>query len=255
MNNQKIPKLVAHRGYMERYPENSWLGLKAAIDAGACWLEFDIQMCADGQFILIHDSDFMRIADTGISVFETNADEINSISAHEPNRFGDKFYPLQISTLDSVLERLSGYPQVNYMVEIKEESLERWGVAMVVDRLLDILQPYSESSVLISFNYSAVEYAKNNSDIRIGLVLNKYDKKHNEYAVSLNPDFLICNYRKLPANTHPWDGPWEWMLYEINTPHVALKWCEQGIKYIETGDIGLMLENQILFTQACTNGL
>jgi glycerophosphoryl diester phosphodiesterase len=59
---EPLPELVAHRGSLLRYPENTWLGLEAALKAGACWLEFDIQMCADGRFVLLHDADFNRTA-------------------------------------------------------------------------------------------------------------------------------------------------------------------------------------------------
>ncbi|MCG6866062.1 MAG: hypothetical protein LJE58_11615, partial [Thiogranum sp.] len=37
---------------MHRYPENSRPGLQAALEAGACWLEFDVQMCPDGEFVV-----------------------------------------------------------------------------------------------------------------------------------------------------------------------------------------------------------
>ena len=62
INEQRIPALVAQRGYMHTYPENTWLGLEAALKAGACWIEFDLQMCADGRFVLLHDADFKRTA-------------------------------------------------------------------------------------------------------------------------------------------------------------------------------------------------
>jgi len=36
------PELVAHRGYAFRYPENTLLAIKAAVDAGAKFVEFDV---------------------------------------------------------------------------------------------------------------------------------------------------------------------------------------------------------------------
>ena len=61
MPDSHIPQLVGHRGYMAHYPENTWLGLEAALNAGACWLEFDVQMCAGGHFVLLHDSDAVMV--------------------------------------------------------------------------------------------------------------------------------------------------------------------------------------------------
>jgi len=57
MTTEPVPQLVAHRGDMQQYPENSWPALRAAVEAGACWLEFDVQMCADGSFVLLPHSE------------------------------------------------------------------------------------------------------------------------------------------------------------------------------------------------------
>ncbi len=243
MCDQQIPTLVAHRGYMDRYPENSWLGLKAALDAGARCLEFDIQMCADGGFVLMHDADLLRTAHIQRSVFEMDSNELTKISVHEPNRFGDKFHPLPISTLVQVLDSLAAYPAIDFMVEIKEESLDHWGLETVMKPLMEILNPFRSNAILISFSQDALGYAKGKGAMRLGLVLEKYDNKHKEIAFTLNPDFLICNHRKLPTNEHPWDGPWEWMLYEINSPGDALAWGAQGVRFIETSNIGSMLQS------------
>ncbi len=252
---QHIPHLTAHRGYLDKYPENTWLGLKAAIDVGACWLEFDIQMCADGNFILMHDSDLNRTSDTSGSIFEMSMAELENISIHEPDRFNARFYPLPVTTLDAALEHLSKHPHIRFMVEIKEESLEHWGLSRVMDQLMEKLMPYSGNAVLISFSYAAIEYAKDRSGLRLGLVLNSYDQDTKEAALVLRPDYLICNHKKLPHNQPAWPGPWEWMLYEINSPDQALEWAALGVSIIETGDIGSMLQDQRLATQTCKHGV
>ena len=48
-------ELVAHRGYAARYPENTRESLAAAVRAGARFLEFDVQLSADGVPVLLHD--------------------------------------------------------------------------------------------------------------------------------------------------------------------------------------------------------
>ncbi|MDQ1363614.1 MAG: glycerophosphoryl diester phosphodiesterase, partial [Pseudomonadota bacterium] len=55
-----IPNLVAHRGYMERYPENTLVGLEAALQCGAGYIEFDVQCAADGTLVVIHDTELTR---------------------------------------------------------------------------------------------------------------------------------------------------------------------------------------------------
>jgi glycerophosphoryl diester phosphodiesterase len=55
-----MTKLVAHRGYSAHYPENTMIAARAAIAAGACGIELDVQMCADGRFVVMHDDNLLR---------------------------------------------------------------------------------------------------------------------------------------------------------------------------------------------------
>ncbi len=254
MDNE-IPQLVAHRGYMKKYPENSWLGIKAAMDAGACWVEFDVQMCSDEEFVLIHDASLERTANSKKSVFEIALNEFKNISVHEPDRFGNKYHPLPVTTLDTILRKLSNYPQIKAMVEIKVESLDHWGIAKVMDKLIEKLKPHSDHCTLISFSYAALEYAREISDINIGWVLHRYDQEHKIDANSLSPNYLICNQDKLPKHKAPWPGEWKWMLYDIASPQTALEWGELGVDLIETGDVGSMLQHEKLVSKACYHGV
>ncbi len=63
----EIPHLVAHRGQTEQYPENTLVGLEAALKSGACYVEFDVQSTADNKFVVIHDVELERT--TGVYCF------------------------------------------------------------------------------------------------------------------------------------------------------------------------------------------
>jgi len=49
------PKLVAHRGYARRFPENTLAAVEGAIHAGAHFVEIDVQLTSDGYPVLFHD--------------------------------------------------------------------------------------------------------------------------------------------------------------------------------------------------------
>lgn len=238
---------VAHRGYMELYPENCWSGLEAALKRGAKWIECDIQMTTPGHFILLHDADFQHTAGENLSVFGLSADQMTRLSVHEPERLGTAFYPEPILSLDELLDRLPYYPAARAMVEIKEESIAYWGLEAVMQPLLAQLESSKRQCVLISFSVEALEFAKKQSDMELGLVLRHYDDASITTALELSPAFVICNHEKLPPNTPPMDGPWQWMLYDITDPVLVKQWVKLGIDLIETRDIGLLLnhvENQ-----------
>jgi glycerophosphoryl diester phosphodiesterase len=255
MSELPVPRLVAHRGYLLNYPENTWPALEAALQAGACWLEFDIQLCADGRFLLLHDADFRRTANRPESVFTVSLSEIQHISVHEPLRLGPRFAPLRAPLLDEVLQRLAAFPACRCMVEIKRQSLDHWGLETVMSRLLETLRPYQASCVLISYSQAALRYAKRHGGMEIGWVLHSYDEAQRREAQALQPDFIICNEARISAGQPLWSGRWQWMLYDIVDPGVALAWAHRGATLIETADIGAMLQHPALAEKACQHGL
>lgn len=52
---------VAHRGYSSRWPENTVAGARAAIGAGADFVEADVRLSADGTLFCFHDPDLSRL--------------------------------------------------------------------------------------------------------------------------------------------------------------------------------------------------
>ena len=242
-----IPTLVAHRGYMERYPENTLSSIEAALQAGACMVEFDVQMDVDGQLLLLHDDNFMRTAGSDTRLFSTT--DYHQISVHEPARLGDAFRPEPVPALTQVMKLLLRYPRATAFVEIKDESLEHWGLERVMDELLSCIEPAKHQCVVIADSLEALIYARKQADIPIGWVIHRYDAEHHRLADSHAPEYLICNYRRIVGDL--WRGGWRWMLYDISDPELALKWAKQGSELIETRDIGGMLQHPILQQRSC----
>lgn len=48
-------KIIAHRGYSDKYPENTLTAFKAALDCGSDAIELDVHMTADGRLVVHHD--------------------------------------------------------------------------------------------------------------------------------------------------------------------------------------------------------
>ncbi|MEB8430806.1 glycerophosphodiester phosphodiesterase family protein [Cocleimonas sp. KMM 6892] len=234
-------KLIAHRGDNTNHPENSYAAIESALLAGAQFIEFDIQMNADKTIIVFHDEDFKRMSDKDISVFDVTNETLKSLSIHEPNQFSDKHYPTYTSSLDEILALLKSYPSVTYLIEVKVKSLKHWGLETVMEKLLTQLKPYSHNITVISYSVAALEYIRQFSDIKIGLVFNNYIAKHKDIANKLKPDYMLCPYESFPESGY-WQGTWEWMVYSINDIETAKIWLEKdGIDYIETDDITLLL--------------
>lgn len=225
---------------MAHYPENSWSGMRAAIDAGALWLECDIQMMNPGEFVLLHDRDLARTAADPRPIFGLSGEQRQAISIHEPGRLGDRFLGEPLLRLEELLSRLRAFPEVRIMVEIKEESLQHWGLEAVMPPLLNLLLPHRRQVVLISFSLPALQYAASRTELELGWVLETYTPTSLAQARKLAPAFLIIDHAEIPRGTVPEPGPWRWMLYDISDPELALEWYRRGVGLIETGDIGAL---------------
>ena len=50
----KMPQIIAHRGFRAKYPENTLLSFRSALDAGAQALETDVHITKDREVVLSH---------------------------------------------------------------------------------------------------------------------------------------------------------------------------------------------------------
>lgn len=247
----EIPTLVAHRGYALNFPENTLEGIEAAIVAGACMVEVDVQCTADGIPVLIHDEMLNRTSTESGHILKMQFERVRTVNASEPEKFGQQFSQVRIPSLQDLVVLLQKWSKVQAFIEIKQESLDEFGVPYVLDRVNDILEPIKDRCIVISFNLESLEYTRDISTLEIGWILEQMDATSCDQAHSLNPDFLICNYKKIPDDAVTlWTGPWQWVLYEIDKPELALELANMGVAFIETMAIKEMLEDPDLRTRA-----
>ena len=245
--------VVAHRGDRARYPENSLLAMQSALEKGCPFIEFDLQLNPNNCFYLLHDDNFHRTAGINKSIFNMNNSEIASISVHEPKRFNNSFNPTHVPRLEEVLKLLKKFPLAKAMVEIKQSSINKWGLNKVMNLLLQQLASFSKQCVLISFNYDALTYAQQKSKLGIGWVLEKHNQVSFTKALQLKPDYLIMSKTKaslseMAVNT----GGWQWMLYDIETMTEAQQYAQKGYHLMETDNICALMEPQ---QSEASNGL
>jgi glycerophosphoryl diester phosphodiesterase len=138
------------------------------------------------------------------------------------------------------------------MVEIKQQSLDKWGAEEVMRLLIQQLQPHSKQCILISFNHEAILLTKQLSTLETGWVLKKNNHKTLQRALQLKPNYLIIDKLEISPNKAVPTGPWIWMLYGINTLAEAQQAAEQGYYLMETDNICALMQDQQ--AEAC-NGL
>lgn len=257
MTEQNIPYLIAHRGYPARYPENSLAGIEAAVFAGACFVEIDVQLSAYRTPILCHDDHLERLTGSDLWLTELDDENINTLAVPYPGvGFTSESKTEPMASLLAFCQRLQAWPWVTAFVEIKSESIAKFGLTITMEAIFEIIHPYARQCILISFDSRAVEFARKQGAERIGWVIPKWSSEQAGIAKQLAPDYLFCSTKRLPyRQKERWQGPWQWVVYTVNDERTALKYADKGILMIETDTIGSLLQHPILKKHACNQSL
>ena len=242
--------LIAHRGYPEKYPENTLLGFEQAINAGARFIELDVQLTQDRVPVLYHDADTLRVSGHAGSLFELSLSELKQLDAGFADRFGNTYQGTPVATLAEFSEYMAQWPEVHVFVEVKPQSVERFGIESSIDQVMAAIGPITDRCTVISFHDGAIEYARVAYGARIGWVLPEWDKQTEARARELEPEFIFVYIERLPTQRcHMWNGPWEWAVYVVNDAEQVKAYQRDGIYYIETDRIGELLPDPRLSKQ------
>jgi glycerophosphoryl diester phosphodiesterase len=75
------PVAIAHRGDSAHQPESTLAAFRSAIDAGADWLEMDVQMSDDGHLVVIHDTTVDRTTNGSGRVADLTLAQLQALDA------------------------------------------------------------------------------------------------------------------------------------------------------------------------------
>jgi len=234
-------RLVAHRGYQQCYPENSLLGFTKAIEAGAHYIETDIQFSADHQPVLYHDTLMNRISNVENAIHLLPLSELVTLPASEPERFGEQFSNENIAPLSELVKLLSDHPEVTAFIELKRSGLHIEGNQNAFNIVTNILKPVISQCVLISFSDDFIEYAFQQNFPRLGLVLKQWDEITGELVRNITPEFIFCDADDIPKDTNLDFIKSKTVVYEIGEPQDAINWFNQGVDLVETFNYGGMI--------------
>ena len=225
--------LVAHRGWPDRYPENSLEGLQAVLEAGARQVEFDVQISRDGQAMVIHDDDLSRLTGRAVRVTDSTRAELQALRVRSSSGA-----TAAIPTLDDTLALLGLYPDTTAFVELKRHSIDRHGLDRSVRCLLQILARAPCRVVLISFRWRALRRARQLGSLPVGWVFKPWWVPARILAGWLQPDYLFVRADRIPGRTRPfWPGPWQWVVYGVHDLDQARDLRARGADLIEVDDL------------------
>ena len=125
-------EIIAHRGASAAAPENTMAAVKQAIADKADWVEIDVQESADGEVVVFHDSDFMKIANVDLKIWDATMADLAKIDIG--SRFDTRFKNERVPLLRQVLAESKG--KIGVIIELKyyghDQQLEQ-RVAEIVE--------------------------------------------------------------------------------------------------------------------------
>jgi len=148
--------VLGHRGICARYPENTMPSFEAAIDLGVDLIEFDVNVTADGELVVIHDNDIQRTCDHAGLTRSYSLAELKTFDFSAKFNKAPGFKDVRIPTLREVLELVVARSSTLLLnVEIKDMHSE------TVDKTVAMLKEFGlcERSVIACFDAAILRYA------------------------------------------------------------------------------------------------
>ena len=144
-----------HRGYCARYPENTLISYRAAMQAGVDAFEFDVWLSKDGVPVIMHDGNAYRTCGVDRHLNDMTLEEIKRLDAG--GKFDARFAGERVPTLEELLSQARAMrPDVMLGVEIKDMREE------TCDKTVALLKRYGffDNCIFYAFNARIIKYLK-----------------------------------------------------------------------------------------------
>lgn len=119
------PLVLAHRGGMGLWPENTLLAFRQALDLGVDVLEMDARLSAEGRLVAFHDARLGRTTDGEGPVAAHALAELARLDAgHDFSRDGGRTFPYRGRGLriPAIAEVLRALPAARLSIELKDDD-------------------------------------------------------------------------------------------------------------------------------------
>ncbi|XJS10658.1 glycerophosphodiester phosphodiesterase [Aerococcaceae bacterium WGS1372] len=237
-----MSKIIAHRGYSGRFPENTMLAFTKAVEYGAEGIELDIQLTKDNVIVICHDETIDRTSNCQGFIEDLTLDELKAFEFRNgmENIDGETEENIKIPTL---IEFLDWFKTMDIMVNI-EFKTSYIAYEGIVEQTIDLLKErgLEDRVIFSSFNHDTILKVKEiDASLACGFltvanILNpgeycqKYQVEHYHpfYAsILLNPEIAQeCKQLNVGINT-----------YTVNDADYMQALIDLGIESIITNEV------------------
>ena len=226
MDPEDTMKVLAHRGFLGNYPENTMLAFRKAIEAGADGIELDIHESRDGQLVIIHDENLIRTTGTDALVSDLTLSELTKTRA---SRTKDDAFDTPIPSFEEFCEFASNG---SFITNVEIKTNNQW-YQDIERKAIDMVRAYGLQDRIIfsSFNWISVLRARELApEIPCGFLY--ADNKHMHLAPQtkdagiqfMHPDFALLDDAIVAECRQNGIGLNVWTINEENQMRQLIDW-------------------------------
>ena len=221
--------LIAHRGDRSRQPENTIAAFDAAHSLGACAIHAEVQYSAEGTPWCFHREQLA----------------LSHRSAPRPfHELKDRdLRQLPLNTFTQLVDWAARHRHLDWFIELRDATLVRRGSLRAVEPLVRELQGQYESFALLTSDVRSLRMARNLGCEKVALKLRRIRQCLSIDVLTLAPDYLLIRDGLVDCEELP-PGPWQWVVYEVNSAEEAVRWRARGAHHILTGNLPLLMRSR-----------
>ncbi len=207
--------LAAHRGYRQKFPENTMRSFREALKLDIDSIEMDVHMTADGEIVVIHDPTLDRTTDKKGHICDMTLEEVRKADAGI--RFGEEFKGEPIPTLDEFLALMATRPDVRVLLELKDYPEEYGDFAYAsCEKTIDLCKKYgvwgTDRITIITFSAGLCAWIRKKHRDEEILIHGFYPKSMMKGADKEDPypylnEVCIFSRTGIPGGTATWGNP------------------------------------------------
>jgi glycerophosphoryl diester phosphodiesterase len=192
-------EVIAHRGFLDSFPQNTMLAFASAMRRGADSLECDVQITLDGIPVVFHDTVVSALTNGTGTIASLTLAEVQALIIDEVA--GTAFSGTRIPTFAEFL-RYAKQASIKVYAEVKQYRTQA-DIALMIQNVIDA--DMELLTFFSSFSFSDVQVFKSiNNLIPCGLLGSSTDSNVYEPAIDglalLGNSGIVWNYTALLSN-------------------------------------------------------
>lgn len=245
MQTLPMPKhrLIGHRGVAGLRPENTFCSFNYAAELDLDWIEFDVQLSLDDQWVVMHDDTLNRTTTGRGLVSRWTSYDLNELDAglwFKPPFPGEKI-PTLLGTL-----QLAKTLNLFCDIEIKNAETDPSKYSELFAGFLTTSPSFLSTNILVtSFNLEClIQLRKLMPELLIGFNVEQFDSE--TIAICQKHKFanINCNVKKITRNdlVAAKQANIPVFLYTVNDSVTAKLWLDNGVAALFTDRPDLLME-------------